>query len=267
MRGLLIAERALRDRRRGLVGWAVGLAAYVLLQSSIYPTVRDSEFQRLVADYPKELKAFFGGAASFDFTTAAGYLNVELFSMVLPALLVVYAIGVGAAAFAGELQSGTLDLLLSYPVTRTRVALEKLFALVLGVVVLAVVVAVAVLVAGVVIGFDIGVVDTFAACAGAALVAILCGTITMVAGILTGSRAAAIGTAAAVFAASYLAVGMAGLVDWLEPIRYASMLWYSNGSAPLMHGTPVGDFLVLLGAVVVAGVAVVVSFRVRDLTR
>ncbi|MFN8026010.1 MAG: ABC transporter permease subunit [Acidimicrobiia bacterium] len=263
----LVAERTLRDRRRSLVGWAVGLAAYVVLQSSIYPTVRDSAFQQALRNYPKELKAFFGGAASFDFTTAGGYLNVELFSLVLPALLVVFAIGVGASAFAGELQSGTLDLLLSYPVTRTRVALEKFVAMVVGVVVLALVVAAAVLVAGVVIGFDIGVVDTFVASAGAAMVAILCGGITMLVGILTGSRAAAIGATAAVFAASYLAVGMAGLVSWLEPIRYASMLWYANGSAPLMHGLPLGDFVILLAACVVVGVATVVAFRVKDLTR
>jgi len=267
MTGLLIVERTLRDRRRGLIGWAVGLATYVVLQSSIYPTVRDSAFQQALRDYPKELKAFFGGAASFDFTSAAGYLNVELFSLVLPALLVVYAIGVGASAFAGELQTGTLDLLLSYPVTRTRVAVEKFLAMLAGVLVLAAVVAGAVLLAGVVIGFDIGVVDTLVACAGAAMVAILCGGCTMLVGILTGSRAAAMGVTAAVFAASYLAVGMAGLVSWLEPIRYASMLWYSNGSAPLMHGLPVGDYLVLLGAGVVTVVATVVAFRMRDLVR
>jgi ABC-2 type transport system permease protein len=263
----LIAERTLRDRRRGLIGWAVGLAAYVVLQSSIYPTVRDSSFQQALRDYPKEMKAFFGGAASFDFGTAAGYLNVELFSLVLPALLVVYAIGVGASAFAGELQTGTLDLLLSYPVTRTRVAVEKFAAMVAGVVLLSAVVGAAVLLAGVVIGFDIGVIDTLVACAGAAMVAIVCGGLTMLVGILTGSRAAAIGVTAAVFAASYLAVGMAGLVSWLEPVRYASMLWYSNGSAPLMHGLPLADHLVMLGACVVVGVAAVVAFRVRDLVR
>jgi len=267
MTGLLIVERTLRDRRRGLIGWAVGLAAYVVLQSSIYPTVRESAFQQALRDYPKELKAFFGGAASFDFTTAGGYLNVELFSLVLPALLVVFAIGIGAAAFAGELQTGTLDLLLSYPVTRARVAVEKFAAMVAGVVMLATVVAAAVLLASVVIGFDIGVVDTLVACIGAAMVAIACGGITMLVGILTGSRAAAIGAAAALFAASYLAVGMAGLVSWLEPVRYASLLWYSNGSAPLMHGLPVGDYLVLFGACVAVGVATVVAFRARDLVR
>jgi len=264
---MLIAERALRDRRRALLAWSAGLAAYVMLQSSVYPTVRDSAFQQALAGYPKELKAFFGGAGSFDFTTAAGYLNVELFSLVLPALLAVFAIGFGAATVAGEQQSGTLDLLLAFPVSRGRVMVEKLAALVIGVLVLAVVVAGSILVAGLVIGFDIGVVDVLVACGSAATVAVLCGAATMLVGVLTGSRAAAMGIAAALFAASYLATGLAGLVSWLEPLRYASMLWYANGKAPIMHGLPVADAVVLLGATAVVVVATVVAFRVRDLVR
>jgi len=265
MTSMLIAERALHDRRRGLLAWSAGLAVYVMLQSSVYPTVRDSAFQRAIESYPKELKAFFGGSASFDFSTAAGYLNVELFSLVLPALLAVYAIGFGAATIAGEQASGTLDLLLAYPVTRTRVAMEKLGALTAGVLLLAAVVAVTMLLAGVVIGFDIGVVDVLVACGGTATVAILCGAATMLVGVLTGSRAVAVGIVAALFAASYLAVGLAGLVSWLEPVRYLSMLWYANGSAPVMHGLPVGDAAVLLVATIVVAAATVVAFRARNL--
>jgi ABC-2 type transport system permease protein len=237
------------------------------LQSSIYPTVRDSAFQRAIANYPKELKAFFGGVASFDFTTAAGYLNVELFSLVIPALLVVFAIGFGAASFAGEQQSGTLDLVLSYPVTRTRIAVEKFLAMASSVVFLALVVAFAIRLAGFVIGFGIDFGNLLVACAGAAMVAIIFGGLTMLVGILTGSRALAIGAAAAVFAASYLAVGISGLVSWLEPIRYASVLYYANGPAPLLRGLPVVDYLALLAACAVIGTATVVVFRARDLIR
>jgi ABC-2 type transport system permease protein len=264
---MLVAERALRDRRRGLLAWSAGLAAYVVLQSAVYPTVRDSAFQRAIADYPKELKAFFGGVGSFDFTTASGYLNVELFSLVLPALMVVYAIGFGAATVAGEQQSGILDLLLAYPVSRTRVIVEKLAALIAGVLVLALVVALALLFAGEVVGFDIGVVDVFVACGASAAVAILCGAATMLVGILSGSRTVAVGVVAAVFAASYLAVGLAGLVSWLEPVRYASMLWYANGKAPVMHGLAWGDAAILLGATAVVAAAAIVAFRARDLVR
>ena len=263
----LITERALRDRRRSLIGWGIGLALYVALQSSIYPSVADSSFQRAIANYPEELKAFFGGAASFDFTTAAGYLNVELFSLVLPALLVIYAVGYGAATFAGEQQTGTLDLLLAYPVTRTRVALEKLLAMLVAVVLLALVVASTIEASGLVVGFDITFGNVLVACAGSALVALFIGGVAMLVGILTGSRAAATGAAASVFAAGYLIVGISGLVGWLEPARYVSPLHYANGTTPLLHGLPATDYLVLLVACALVAAATVVLFRTRDLVR
>ena len=64
MSTLLIAERSLRDRRRGFLGWALGIAGYVMLMTSFYPSVR-LDIQRVIANYPKELKAFFGGAGAF----------------------------------------------------------------------------------------------------------------------------------------------------------------------------------------------------------
>ena len=38
----------------------------------------------------------------------------------LPLLLLVYAIGAGSRAIAGEEESGTLDLLLAHPLSRRR---------------------------------------------------------------------------------------------------------------------------------------------------
>ena len=68
---LLILERSLIDRRRGFIGWAIGIASYVALQTSFYPSVQNSDLQRAIANYPKELKAFFGGAQAFDFCQPA----------------------------------------------------------------------------------------------------------------------------------------------------------------------------------------------------
>ena len=56
------------------------------------------------------MKEFFGGAAAFDYTRPGGFLNTQLFSLILPLLIAIFAIGYGASTLAGEQQSGTLDL-------------------------------------------------------------------------------------------------------------------------------------------------------------
>ncbi len=264
---LLVAERAVRDRRRGLVGWALGIGAYVALISSIYPAVHDSEVQRVIRNYPRELKAFFGGSASFDFTTGAGYLNVELFSLIVPALLAIVAISYGAATLAGEEDAGSLDLLLAYPVTRRQVVLEKVAGLTLTLVALAGVVTASVLLVGAFADLQIGVDRVVSASLGVVLVALLVGLLAMLTGALTGSRALAVGIPTVVFAASYLAVGLAGLVSWLKPLRYASPLYHATGTLPLRNGLPVANYVLLAALCAAAILGAVVAFERHDLAR
>jgi len=264
---LLIAERALRDRRRGLVGWCVGIALYVGLMTMFYPSVHDSAMQRAIRSYPKEIQAFFGGTRSFDFSTGAGYLNVELFSLVVPALLVIAAVGYGAGALAGELEAGTLDLLLANPVTRRRVVLEKVAGLAVTVVTLAAAVAGSVLLVGAFVDLGVPIDRVAIATLGATLLAFLIGVIAMVVGAATGRRSAAIGAGSVVFVAGYLIVGLASFVSWLEPLQVVSPLYHADGTNPLQHGLPVANYLVLLAACVVAVAAAVVVFDRRDLAR
>jgi ABC-2 type transport system permease protein len=47
-------------------------------------------------------------------------------------LLIIFTTGIGARAIAGEEESGRLDLLLAYPVSRTRVVVQRFAALVVA---------------------------------------------------------------------------------------------------------------------------------------
>src|SRR5581483_8375501 len=61
--------------------------------------------------------------------TGRGYLNTELFSMMLPSLFVIFGVGRGARLLAGEEEAGLLEAVLTTPVSRRRVLLGKAFAL------------------------------------------------------------------------------------------------------------------------------------------
>ena len=87
--------KTLRDLRRALGWWALGTIALCAFIVAVYPSVRDNpELNRMVEDYPDALKAFFGLGQGVDYTSAVGYLDSELFSLMLP-LLCVYANFVG----------------------------------------------------------------------------------------------------------------------------------------------------------------------------
>ncbi len=75
------------------------------------------------------MTAFAGGT---DFISPVGYLNSQLFFLMLPIILGIFAISLGSDALAGEEGRGTLDLLLSTPLSRRKAVLEKFATMLAG---------------------------------------------------------------------------------------------------------------------------------------
>jgi ABC-2 type transport system permease protein len=258
--------KTLADTRRALVWWSLGLAGMVALMIAVYPTVRDNpQLNKMVRDYPQALKAFIAFGGELDYVSGAGYLGSELFSFMVPLLLLVAAVGAGARAIAGEEERGTLDLLLANPISRRRVVLEKLAALAVEIGLLALVLWVSLLVGVRAVSMDVSAAHLAGATTSAALLALLFGALALLLGAGTGRRGVGIGVAAAGAVAAYLVNSLAALVDALDPLRKASPYYHYAASDPLRHGLSLGHaaFLVVLAAL--AAAAAVLVFDRRDL--
>lgn len=268
MRAMLrnVALKTLRDTSRALVWWSLGLIGMVALMVAVYPTVRDNpDLDRMVRDYPEALKAFMSFGGELDYASGAGYLGGELFSFMVPLLLLVAAVGAGARAIAGEEERGTLDLLLANPISRRRLVLEKLAALAVEVAILALVLWLSLVVGVEAVGMDVSVAHLAAATASAALLALAFGAIALLAGAATGHRGLAIGVAAAGAVAAYLVSSIAALVDFLEPAKQASPFYHYVASDPLRHGLGLPHVAFLVALALLAVAAATVTFDRRDL--
>jgi ABC-2 type transport system permease protein len=262
-----IARRALADRRRALMWWVIGSVLYALLIVGSYPSISgQDELNDLMDDYPPELIALFsGGETTFDLTSAAGYLNSQLFALVLPLLVVILAVGFGSTAIAGEEEQGTLELVMSYPVGRSRVVLEKAMVLVVLVVVLVATTYLATFGVGRAVDIDLGVANITLSWVGQVLLGVGFGFLALAVGAYRGSRAFAIAVAAGVAGASYLVGSLGPVVSWLEPAKWISPFYYATGDNPLANGVPAWHLLVLVGFCGAALAAAVVGFVRRDL--
>jgi len=178
-----VYAKSLRDMRRSIVWWSLGLIAMTALMIAVYPTVRDNpDLNKLVENYPDALKAFIAFGGELDYTSGAGYLGSELFAFMVPLLLAVAAIGAGARATAGEEEAGTIDLLLANPVSRRRLIVEKTAALATEVALLALVLWISLLVGVEIVGMDVSVANLAAATFAAALLAFSFGAIAVLFG-------------------------------------------------------------------------------------
>jgi ABC-2 type transport system permease protein len=257
--------KMLHDQWRMLAIWTVltGLLAGFYL--SLYPSIGAVEEMRsLLEAMPPELRAMFS-AESADLSTPAGYLNIELFTFVMPLAVMAITLTGGAGATAGEEERGTLELLLANPVRRWRVVVEKAVGTAILAAILCAGVWVALAVTAQLSDIDIALERVAAALASVWLLGCAIGGVALVVGALMGNRIAAIGVGLAVSVAGFFVSALAPLSDVLEPWRPFSPHYHYIGYDPLTNGLDPGHAGVLAALGVVLVIAAAIAFERRDL--
>ncbi len=255
--------KTLRDQRRALTWWGIGMAVYLAVYVPFYTQYTDagSGFAKQVDRLPETLRRAFNLS---DMTSPAGYLESTVFGVVGPLLVIMFAGTLGARAIAGEEEAGTLDLLLVHPISRRRFVLERFGALTAAVLGLGVLfwAVTAALAAG--IDMNIGIDRLAAGTAGLALLALGFGTLALTAGAFSGHRGPVLGITASAAVLAYVVNAFAPQVDALEPVQKLSPFYYFQGGDPLRAGFQFGDLGVLL-AIALALLAVALwAFDRRD---
>ena len=258
-------RRGVRDHRRALVAWCVGIVGYVALIASIFPSIEGSpELNDLIESYPDVLKSLFGITGAGNLTSGAGFLDAELFSFMLPLLVLVLAISSGARTFAGEEDAGRLELVLAYPIRRRSAVLAKGLAVLVEVLLACAAAIAAILLFDAVVGLDLSFGHVAGAFGWLVALGLFYGWLALAVGAAYPSRALALGVAAGTAALDYLVGGLHELAGWLDPFRFISPFWLV-GQSPLQGGTHgVGVAVVLVAAVVILGVGAILVER-RDL--
>jgi len=106
----------LHERRRSLLSWGLPIGLMSAFIVAIYPSVEDA-LGKAIASYPEALKEAFGIA---ELTTVEQYLDAEMLSLIVPLAVGYLAVRSVVSGLSGAAESGRLDVLLSAPVSRSR---------------------------------------------------------------------------------------------------------------------------------------------------
>jgi len=257
--------KTLRDRRRSLLFWGVGLAVLAAFMIAFYPVIRDATFiSEYLESFPEEFLALFAGDV-IDYSSPDGFLNGELFFLMYPLLLLIYAVGFGSDAIAGEEERSTLDLLLSNPINRWRVVLEKFVAMVACTLLLTFIFWATLAIGGAAIDMGLNLIRLAAVCFSGALLAIAFGSVALAIGCARGKRGLGIAVGGALGVYGYMLNALAPLIDWLEPFQVASPFYYYIDANPLANGLNPVHAAVLIGLAAIFLVIAVLTFERRDL--
>lgn len=119
---------AFEVRRRGRSTFLLTslLVATIGLIVGLYPSIASSgiDFEAYIESFPPEVRNAFLGSVE-NIGTVEGFLITELYQFVWVLLLGIYFGYVAASAIAGEVEGNSVDLLLSNPVSRSRIVVAK----------------------------------------------------------------------------------------------------------------------------------------------
>ena len=247
----------LKTTWKQMVYWGVGLAAMAMLVVVMVPLFNMQDMRQLLESFPPVILAMIGVGKELEvFATNEGFVAIGFFGK-SALIFAVYPVVMGMRITANEEDSGTMDVLLSLPVERARVVIEKFLAYgvsCIGVVIL--------IYLGLHIGVLLGGVEldvlrlaevTFYLIP--LMVFIMAAT--MLIAVLARRRTVALGIVTAYVIISYMlqTIGLAAEGTVAEPIGAVSFLTYYNAGDILAQGfiwPHIAGFVILSGALLLA---------------
>ncbi|MES2971788.1 MAG: ABC transporter permease subunit [Patescibacteria group bacterium] len=258
-----IFTKTLYEKRWVMLFWALGIAAMTLLTLSFYPSFREGGFDDALKTLPKSLQAITGNLQSLK--SVSGYIAQQLFALRVPLLGLIMGISLFTSLLAGDENEGTLQALLTQPVSRSRVFIQKYLA---GALISFVVCAGAIV--GVLLALSI-IHESFSfgllleATVGAWLLVLLFGTIGYALGAITGKRGAAGGMTGLLAFGGYLINSLTPNVPSLESIDKILPFHYYNNPPTAVSGLNAQNVIVTLGTITILLLISGLVFSRRDI--
>jgi ABC-2 type transport system permease protein len=254
--------KTMRDQRRTLLGWGIGVVLLVGIEAALWPSIRDMpDLEDFFANYPEAMKELFNLDAMM---TPSGFMNAELFTLVLPILFIIFGISRGARMIAGEEEAGTPEVLLVTPVSTTRLMMHKAAALATSIVVLGILLFGVTMVSSQAFGMNLRAADVATGSFAMVLLGLEFGSLALAAGAVIGRRGLAIGVAASAAFAGYVLYVASMFVSAVEPWQGVSPFHQALAGGPLGAGLPASYAWMVIAAVTFLALALPVFDR-RDI--
>ncbi len=248
---------------QGLLTVTAAIMFYMgVLIPPLYTFIPD-DFINIFATFPDALVAMIGGV---DMGTPTGFLTGEVFALVGPISIIVLVASIGSRALAGEEEARTMGFLLSNPVPRSTVILEKAQAMTAHVLIFGVVTFAGTWIGVRIAGLDeVGVSGIAAISLLLSLFGLTFGFAALFVSALSGLKRVAVWGVTGLAVTTWFVFSFFPLSESFEPlVRFSPWDWYLGGD-PLLNGMDWAGAGLLLGVALVLLGASIPVFNRRDL--
>jgi len=254
--------KSLRDYRVAILGWGIGMGLVIVSpMASVAELVKTPEARAALVSLAA---SFSWNADAIKADTIGGYATFKIGIFIF--LMVVWPILAGSRMLRGEEDRASLDVLLSVPRSRVRVAVEKLAAMWTALLAMAVLIGILAYLGGLAFKADFTLVDALLFGLNLALICAVFGAVALLVSQFTHERGPAAGWTAGLLLV-LIVVDMVHRVipntDWISRL---SPIYYYNLSKPLIagYGASAGAMLFLLALALILSGAAIWLFARRD---
>ncbi len=263
-----VFKNTLRSDWRQILYWGVGLGFFGVFMLVAIPDIEALEqYQMMLESFPPAMLEIIGVSDASIIATPEGFVNFSVFGYGI-LVMAVFAVLAGMSITSSEEDEGIMDVLLSLPLPRWRVVVEKLAAYIL--ITIGIVIAVFIMLwIGLQLSaykeIDMGGIaaNTFNLLPATLLMLVA----TMFFSVVIRYRGMAMAAAAAFVIASYFLDFLGGAASGALPdlFQKVSLFSYYDSVAVLNDGLNFGNVALLLGVALVLAVASVWAFERRDI--
>ncbi len=263
MHSIITSE--LWQRRWSIMWWSIGIVAFIALNLAFYPSFRDQsqQLEQAFADIPDSAMALLSDTG--DFMSPVGYLSSQIFYLMLPMLLGILAISLGASLIGKEEKEGTLELLLSRPISRSRLLVSKALAGLIITLVVALLATIVTTLLSKIVRLEVSTVGILLTSIVCWLMAVSFGSISFMITSFGRARIASVGIATLYALGGYIIASLIGAAEWLKwPSKIFAFNYYQP--AKIMESTyNWSNIYFFLAVIILTGIISWLVFRRRDI--
>ena len=126
---LKIAIQTMKDNKKITIIITLLFVAMAAMYASMFPAFKGVLEDLIASGGAEPFSQFFGPAAA-DMATYVGFLNLELYQIFWVVILGILIGFIAASSISKEIEGKTIDLLMSNPVSRKQIVLEKFIGLI-----------------------------------------------------------------------------------------------------------------------------------------
>jgi ABC-2 type transport system permease protein len=227
---LQLFKQTWRSHWKSFVSWGAVLVSMNAIELSVYPTMSKSgkSMQDFLNSFPEGFKKMF---RMEDYFSGPGFLNTELFSLIIPMVMIGVGLAWGASATAEDEERGTADLLFVLPITRSKILWSRLIAMISALTTLAIINFITLTIGSQLVEMKLPAGNLAAGSLGCLLIGILFASIGALFGSISGRRGASLGIGAGIAILLYVFYTITAIVqkfDFVKPVNPFQWLMDAN---------------------------------------